>query len=91
MDNLLREYLPILIFLGIEVVAQPYLDCPRRHAAAVGLAILPGLARLLAIYLSNADILPPEALARTAVVRIRVTSLTGKGSGYPKPRTPEEV
>ena len=55
---------PILIFLGIEVVAQPYLDCPRRHAAAVGLAILPGLARLLAIYLSNAAILPPEALDR---------------------------
>ena len=46
---------------------------------------------LMEHYEGPQDPLPPEALARTAVVRIRVTSLTGKGSGYPKPRTPEEV
>ncbi len=30
----------------------------------MGLALLPGLARLLSIYLTNPDILPPETLAR---------------------------
>ena len=35
--------------------------------------------------------LPEEALARTAVIRLRVTSLTGKFSGYPKPLSPQDL
>ncbi len=66
---------PILIFLALEVTAQPYLSSPPRHAAAVGLALLPGLARLLSIYLTNPDILPPDTLARLLS--------TPAGTGFP--------
>lgn len=53
---------PILIFLALEVTAQPYLCTPKRHAAAVGFAILPGLARLLSIYFSNPTYIAPDTL-----------------------------
>ena len=66
---------PILIFLALEVTAQPFLCSPPRHAAAVGLAMLPALARLLSIYLTNPDILPPETLARLLSI--------ANGSGFP--------
>ena len=55
---------PILIFLALEVTSQPYLCAPKRHAAAVGLAILPGLARLVSIYFSNPDYVSTETLHR---------------------------
>ena len=54
---------PILVFLALEVAAQPFLDCPRAHAAAAGMAILPAMARLLAIYLSDPNFTPPGHFA----------------------------
>lgn len=66
---------PILIFLGLEVMAQPYICAPRKHAVAVGLAILPGLARLVSIYLSNPDYIPSETLARLLS--------SANGAGFP--------
>ena len=55
---------PILIFLGLLVTAQPFLCCPRAHAAAIGLAMLPSLSRLLSIYLGNPAYIPGDTLAR---------------------------
>ncbi len=44
---------PILIFVGIDIMVQAFLACPRRHAPAVALAYFPTLARLLQIKASN--------------------------------------
>ena len=46
---------------------------------------------LMGQYGGPQDPLPEDALARTAVIRLRVTSLTGKFSGYPKPLSPQDL
>jgi len=40
---------PILVYIGIEVIAQAFLASPHRHAPAVAIAALPSLAFLIAI------------------------------------------
>lgn len=42
---------PILIFVGIEITAQSFHATPRRHYAALAIACLPAIAKLLAINL----------------------------------------
>jgi len=44
--------LPILIFIGIEITAQSFHATPRRHYAAIAVACIPALAKLIAIQLS---------------------------------------
>jgi AGZA family xanthine/uracil permease-like MFS transporter len=44
---------PILVFVGLEITAQAYLASPRRHVAAVTLAILPSVAVVVQIVLSQ--------------------------------------
>jgi adenine/guanine/hypoxanthine permease len=44
---------PILVFIGLEITGQSYLSTPRRHAAAVTLAVLPSVAQLVVIFLSQ--------------------------------------
>lgn len=41
--------LPILIFIGIEITAQSFHATPRRHYAAIAVACVPALAKLVAI------------------------------------------
>lgn len=48
---------PILLFVGLEITAQSFQATPRRHYAALALACLPALAKLLLITLP--DYLPP--------------------------------
>lgn len=48
---------PILLFIGLEITAQSFVATPRRHYAALALACLPALAKLLMITLP--DYLPP--------------------------------
>jgi adenine/guanine/hypoxanthine permease len=55
---------PILIFVALDIIAESFLACPKRHAPAVAFAFFPTLARLLAIRLGNPDIVPPENLQR---------------------------
>ena len=43
--------LPILIFIGIEITAQSFHATPRRHYAAIAVACIPALAKLVAIQL----------------------------------------
>ncbi len=55
---------PILIFVALDIVAEAFLACPRRHAAAVAFAFFPTVFRLISIRLGNPDIVSPENLQR---------------------------
>ena len=64
---------PILVFIGLEIAGQSFLAPPRRHAAAVTLAVMPSVAQLVVIFLSQIQggalmtaALDPEATARAA-------------------------
>lgn len=46
---------PILIFVGFDIVSQSFKECPPTHSAAVSLAMLPSIAQLLLIIMSNAN------------------------------------
>lgn len=73
-DALPRPVLaPILVFIGLEIAGQSYLAPPRRHAAAITLALLPSVAQLVVIFLSQIQggalmtaALDPEATARAS-------------------------
>ncbi|MEM8736444.1 MAG: permease, partial [Planctomycetota bacterium] len=45
--------LPILIFIGIEITAQSFHATSRRHYAAIAIACLPALAKLIVIYVGQ--------------------------------------
>jgi AGZA family xanthine/uracil permease-like MFS transporter len=45
---------PILVYIGIEVIAQAFLASPHRHSPAVAVAVLPSLAFLIAIQTNSA-------------------------------------
>ncbi|MBI3565213.1 MAG: hypothetical protein HY079_08460 [Elusimicrobia bacterium] len=51
---------PILIFVGIDIMAQAFLACPAKHAPAVAFSYFPTLARLLQIKFSNPSVVPME-------------------------------
>jgi adenine/guanine/hypoxanthine permease len=73
-DALPRPVLaPILVFIGLEIAGQSYLAPPRRHAAAITLALLPSVAQLVVIFLSQVQggalmtaALDPELTARSS-------------------------
>jgi AGZA family xanthine/uracil permease-like MFS transporter len=44
---------PILVFVALDITDQSYLATPRRHAAAVTLALFPSVAQLVQIFLSQ--------------------------------------
>jgi AGZA family xanthine/uracil permease-like MFS transporter len=44
---------PILVFVALDITDQSYLATPRRHAAAVTLAVFPSVAQLIQIFLSQ--------------------------------------
>ena len=44
---------PILLYIGLEIMNQGYHDCPKRHAAAVGFALLPSIAELIRIIITG--------------------------------------
>ena len=44
---------PILVFVALDITDQSYLATPKRHAAAVTLAIFPSVAQLVQIFLSQ--------------------------------------
>jgi AGZA family xanthine/uracil permease-like MFS transporter len=44
---------PILVFVALDITDQSYLATPKRHAAAVTLAIFPSVAQLIQIFLSQ--------------------------------------
>jgi AGZA family xanthine/uracil permease-like MFS transporter len=44
---------PILVFIALEIAVQAYGATPRRHAAAVTIAVLPSIAQIVVIFLSQ--------------------------------------
>ena len=44
---------PILVFVGLDIAEQSYHAVPRRHLTAVTLAVLPSVAQLVLIFLSQ--------------------------------------
>ncbi len=64
---------PILVFVGFDIVGQSFEACPRRHAWAVCLAMLPSLAQLLLIIMSDAN----SALGAVALNPQQVIQQTG--------------
>jgi AGZA family xanthine/uracil permease-like MFS transporter len=44
---------PVLVFIALEITSQAYLATPRRHIAAVTVAVLPSIAVVVQIFLSQ--------------------------------------
>ena len=44
---------PILVFIALEIAVQAYGATPKRHAAAVTIAVLPSIAQIVLIFLSQ--------------------------------------
>ncbi len=62
---------PILIFIGLEITAQSFHATPRRHYAALAVACLPALAKL--VYINLDKFMEREAFeTNTDVLAIRV-------------------
>jgi len=70
---------PILVYIGIEVMAQAFTATPARHAAAVALATLPSLA--FVIFLEIGPLLPSAAasLSGETAETVRVLRLLASG------------
>ncbi len=75
--------LPILIFIGIEITAQSFHATPRRHYAALAIACLPALAKLIMIYVGqfavwlNWDTMPAAARAELQSLILHMNVLAG--------------
>ena len=75
--------LPILIFIGIEITAQSFHATPRRHYAALAVACLPALAKLVTIYLGqfmptvDYGKVAPEAAANLQSLALQLQILAG--------------
>jgi adenine/guanine/hypoxanthine permease len=76
---------PVLIFVALEITSQAFLACERKYAPAVVVTLLPTIARLLTIKLSNPALVPPErfqAMLTTpgkALPELLVTVALGNG------------
>ncbi len=66
---------PILLFVALDIIAQAFVTCPKRHAPAVALALFPTIARLLAIKYGIPTIVPVDTLN---------ASVTTSGSKVPE-------
>jgi AGZA family xanthine/uracil permease-like MFS transporter len=76
---------PILLFVALDIVVQSFRVCPPKHAAAVAFTFFPTIARLIAIKLSNPEVVPPEIFQKLLSVpgkafpEILVTIALGNG------------
>ncbi len=75
--------LPILIFIGLEITAQSFHATPRRHYAAIAVACMPALAKLVVIYLGQFtswiqwDQLPPPVAESLQDLQLHLNVLAG--------------
>jgi len=70
---------PILLFVGLEIMAQAQHQCRKEHAVAVGLAILPSVAELVRIVLAGFGHTDPAALQGEPAGQLEVILLLGRG------------
>lgn len=66
---------PILMFVALEIIAEAFVVCPKRHATAVALALFPTVARLVAIKYGMPAIVPEENLNKL---------VSTPGNGFPE-------
>ena len=73
--NLIPEaaLLPILVFIGIEITAQSFHVTPRRHYAAVAVACLPAIAKLVVLTLGRPGFVPFEQMSTNPEILILKT------------------
>jgi AGZA family xanthine/uracil permease-like MFS transporter len=67
---------PILVFVALDITEQSYLATPKRHAAAVTLAVFPSVAQLVQIFLSQVYSGQLMAAAIDPAGTMRATGLT---------------
>jgi adenine/guanine/hypoxanthine permease len=70
---------PILLFVGLEILTQAQHHCPKPHAAAVGVALLPSVAELIRIILAGFGHVDPAALQGEPASQLAVIMLLGRG------------
>ncbi|MBN2317501.1 MAG: hypothetical protein JXR49_00395 [Acidobacteria bacterium] len=65
---------PILLFVGIEIISQAFVESPRKHAPAVAFAIIPSVGYLVLTYADSLldkldpSILIPDSLAAEHII-----------------------
>ena len=75
--------LPILVFIGLEITAQSFHATPRRHYAAIAVACLPALAKLVMIVLGqfmgavDFSKVPPPVAEQLQALLNQLTVLSG--------------
>lgn len=70
---------PILVFIGVEIAGQSFLAPPKRHIAAVTLALMPSVAQLVFIFLSQVH---GGALLGAAIDPVATIKATGLGAPF---------
>jgi AGZA family xanthine/uracil permease-like MFS transporter len=74
---------PVLVYIGLEVIAQAFLATPRRHGLAVALAMLPSLAFLIMLETSSVFAALGAGLNQvTGEVGETLRTLTLLGNGF---------
>lgn len=74
---------PILIFIGIEITAQSFHVTPKRHYAALAIACLPAMAKLVTIFLGqflvavNYENIDPGDAAHLQAIWLNLSVLAG--------------
>jgi AGZA family xanthine/uracil permease-like MFS transporter len=71
---------PILLYIGLEVLAQAFLATPPRHAPAVSLAVLPSIAFLISLEIGA--LLPPSSASLTGEIAESVGIIKLLSSGF---------
>jgi AGZA family xanthine/uracil permease-like MFS transporter len=67
---------PVLVFIALEITSQAYLASPRRHIAAVTVAVLPSIAVVVQIFLSQVYNGALLSAALDPAATMRATGLT---------------
>jgi len=73
---------PMLVYIGLEVIAQAFLASPRRHALAVGISLLPSMAFLISLETGavlSALNTTADKIAGEVGVTLHTLSLLGNG------------
>jgi AGZA family xanthine/uracil permease-like MFS transporter len=72
---------PILLFVGIEIVSQAFMESPRRHAPAVALAIVPAVGYLVLTYADSlvGKLDPAVLLPNTLIEELSILHAVGHG------------
>ena len=74
---------PILIFVGLDIMSQAFLACPKKHAPAVAFAIFPIMADLLLIKWSEIlSDLKIEAAQMSAALQHQYQTVQALGHGF---------